>query len=113
MSRALALLWERADGDFFRRYPARQAHIRAAYAGESDGEFWSLGPHEKNRRRIILWRVPEGNPYYDPGKRPLLKIPFLAFADETIEDTDEVLLPIIEQTMSEALKKYGGGNGGV
>lgn len=109
MKSALAFLWERADGDFFRRYPARVAHIRAAYAAEQDGEFWSLGSHERNRRRIILWRVPEGNPYYDPVKRPLLRIPFLAFADETISDTDEVLVPIIDEVMRDAAKRYGAG----
>lgn len=107
MSNALAILWERADADFFRKYPARRAHIRKAYENEQHGEFWSLGPHEKNRRRIILWRVPEGNPYYEPKKRPLLRIPFLAFADETIEDTDEILLPIIDEVMRDAAKRYG------
>lgn len=106
---ALDILWERADADFFKRYPARQAHIRKSYQDECRGEFWSLGPHEKNRRCVLLWRVPEGNPYYDSAKRPLLKIPFLAFSDETIEDTDSVVLHLIEQVMSMAAKQHGAG----
>ena len=60
------------------------------------------------RRRILLWRVPKQSPYYDKIHQPLLKIPFLAFADETIEDTDDVLLPIIEGIMSEQLHAMGG-----
>lgn len=105
-SRALKVAFERSDEGFFRDHPDRRAHIRTAYLGESEGEFWSLGEHERKRRRIILWRVPEGNPFYDPAKRALLKIPFLAYADETIEDTDAVLLPIIEEVMQNALENY-------
>jgi hypothetical protein len=51
--------------------------------------------------------VPEGNPFYDPARRPLLKIPFLLFADETVEDTDEVLLPLVHQIMVDAAKEHG------
>jgi len=31
-----------------------------------------------------------------------MKIPFLAFSDETIEDRDDILLPIIEEIMLDA-----------
>ena len=101
--RALAMLWERADGVYFKGQPDRKYHIRKAYTDECKGEFWTLGPHEKDRRRILLCRVDnEGN--YLPDHK-VLKIPFLAYADETIEDTDVVLEPIIKQIMAEAFQK--------
>ena len=102
-ARALAMLWERADGVYFREHPDRRFHIRNAYVGECAGEFWTLGEHESNRRRILLSRVD-----YEMKSLPdrkVLKIPFLAFADETIEDTDDVLFPIIRDIMLEALKR--------
>ena len=100
---ALDKLWERADGTYFKRYPARRYHIRNAYKHECRGEFFSLGPHDENRRRIILTRV-------DALQEPLpnnqvMKIPFLAFADETIEDDDGILFPIVRDIMADALKR--------
>lgn len=105
---ALQLVHERSDEGFFVDHPDRHARIRRAYQGECEGEFRSLGDHKRERRRIILWRVPEGNSHFNElkktngGKLPVLKIPFLAFADETIEDSDAILLPIVHQLMSEA-----------
>ena len=61
----------------------------------------------KDRRRILVWRVPESHPDYDPKNVKILKIPFLLFADETVEDSDAVLLPIIHQLMSEKAKQLG------
>lgn len=103
------------DSQFFIDHPDRKAHIRLprkelvrtpqramVYADECAGEFFSLGEHNKNRRRILLWVVPGDNPYYKKTKRPILKIPYLLFADETVEDRDDVLLPIIHQIMCEA-----------
>lgn len=100
------------DEQFFASYPDRQCRIRlpvkqlvidrqraAHYEDECRGEFWQLGDHDKDRRRILVWRVPEGSPHYDPQRRKLLKIPFLAFADETIEDDDRVLLPLLDSIM--------------
>ena len=108
------------DQQFFAQHPDRYAHIREPrrvlertaqramhYVNESEGEFWSLGPHNKDRRRILLYRVPPHNPMYDPKKPQILKIPFLLFADETVEDRDDILLPIIEQIMADAARKYG------
>lgn len=108
------------DAQFFADHPDRYAHIRKPrpilvrtpqrsvhYEPECRGEFWSLGPHDERRRRIILWRVPKDNVHYDPDNPQILKIPFLAFGDETIEDTDVVLLPIIHQLMLEAAQKQG------
>ena len=101
--RALVKLWERADGTYFRRHSDRFYHIRNAYIGENEGEFFSLGDHDKSRRRIILCRA-------DAEQKPLpdnkvMKIPFLAFADETIEDDDDTLFPIVRDIMLDALKK--------
>jgi len=107
-NKAIALIFDNSDKNFFQDHPDRQAHIRLPYAGEADGEFWSLGEHNRARRRILIWRVPYDNPHYDKLRQPLLKIPFLAFADETIEDTDEILLPIIHTIMMEA-KQAGRG----
>jgi hypothetical protein len=108
-----------ADEDdirFFFQHPDRRAHIRsprmadveidkqraASYVGEMEREFRSLGSHKRDRRRIILWRIPEDNPYYDPKKPGILKIPFLLFADETVEDRDDILLPVLQEIMMSA-----------
>jgi hypothetical protein len=100
------------DSQWFHSHPDRQSHIRnpikiletdkqrgTRYVDECQGEFWSLGDHNKDRRRILLWKVPPDNPFYDPKKPAILKIPMLAFADESIEDTDAILLPIIDGIM--------------
>ncbi len=108
VDQALLARQDQVDAQFFVDHPDRYAHIRNTVADfESRGEFWKLGTHEPSRRRIILWRVPDTNPAYDSKKRPLLKIPFLAFADETIEDTDENLLPIVHEIMQRAAQHYG------
>ena len=105
--KALIVAFDNSDKRFFEQHPDRSAHIRLPFQGECHGEFFSLGDHNRARRRIVLWRVPRDNPHYSRLKEPILKIPFLAFADETIEDTDEVLLPIIHQIMSEAAQGAG------
>ena len=108
------------DARFFTDHPDRRARIRlpekeivvnrqraAGVVDEMEAEFRTLGDHKRDRRRVLVWRVPEGNPFYDPDRRPLLKIPFLLFADETVEDIDEVLLPLIHQIMMDEAKKHG------
>jgi len=90
------------DLQFFAGHKDRQARIRKPDGKENIGEFWSLGPHESSRRRFLLWRVPDGHPM--KMMYPFLKIPFLAFADETIEDDDKVLLPMIHSIMEDARK---------
>lgn len=103
MNRALDLFWRTADQRYFLDHPDRKAHIRNAYSTEMQGEFWSLGEHDRNRQRVILLRADnDGNFLPD---RKVLKIPFLAFADESIEDTDAVLLPIVKQMMAEAFQR--------
>src|SRR5262245_4797773 len=101
MNKALQRLWEKTDGQFFADRPDRYCHIRKPYSGECEVEFRSLGDHVKDRRRIVLWRVPSDHVYFDPRRPQILKIPFLLFADETVEDTDEVLRPIVHHLMIE------------
>jgi hypothetical protein len=104
MKTALDRLWEKADSDFFRRYPTRMYRIRHIYNGECEQEFTALGMHEARRRRVILTRV-------DALQQPLsgnkiMKIPFLAFSDEAIEDNDDVLFPIVRDILTDALKDH-------
>lgn len=113
MSDVILISTEAEDVRFFQRHRDRMARIRnpklvlvkdkqrgTRYAPECEGEFWSLGEHDKDRRRILLTRVDFfGNPL--PGNR-IMKIPFLAFSDEEIADRDDILLPLIEQIMREA-----------
>ena len=106
--KALVVAFDNSDKMFFENHKDRQAHIRLPFQGESAGEFFALGDHQRTRRRILIWRVPRDSPYYHPVKQPILKIPFLAYADESIEDSDEVLLPIIDTIMSEAAQNQGG-----
>jgi hypothetical protein len=108
------------DAQFFADYPDRRARIRlpakefvknrqraAGVVDEMEAEFRTLGDHNRDRRRVLVLRVPEISPFYDPVRRPLLKIPFLLFADETVEDNDEVLLPLVHQIMMDAAKEHG------
>lgn len=103
------------DEEFFAAFSDRQVRIRkpelvqhrdqqrsVRYLDECELEFRSLGGHDRNRRRIIVWRVPEGNPWYDPAQRKLLKVPILLFSDESVEDSDAVVLPILYEVMSNA-----------
>lgn len=96
------------DEQFFNAHPDRQARIRMPEPyNECYREFGQLGDHPSHRRRLLVWRVPKDNKFYDPKRRPLLVIPFLAFADETIENRDDVLLPIIGTIMFEQLRIGG------
>ncbi len=110
------------DEEFFSTYKDRRARIRPpsklltknkqramVYSEECASEFMSLGSHNKDRRRILVWRVPEDNPWYSKMKQPLLKIPMLLFSDETVEDDDAVLLPIIHQLMLQKREDYAHG----
>lgn len=92
------------DLEFFNDHRDRQTHIRTAFDQENQDEFRSLGFHDIGRRRILMWRVPEGSKSSVGG---IVKIPFLAFSDETIRDDDETLLPILHEIMGEAAANYG------
>ena len=103
------------DAQFFASHPDRRAHIRmpggpapfrdaqrsVRYLSESELEFRSLGPHDKSRRRIIAYRTPANHPSHP---NHIMKIPFLAFADETISDDDATLLPIVDGIMKQAAR---------
>lgn len=106
--KALIVAFDNSDKRFFQDHPDRKAHIRLLFQGEAAGEFFSLGDHNRARRRILLWRVPKNNPFRHRLGEPILKIPFLAFSDETIEDDDAILLPLIDQIMRDAAVKQGG-----
>lgn len=113
-SNDLDRLWAQSDQQFFRRNPDRYSHIRhpwsnLGYIGtsECEKEFKSLGEHFRHRRRILLWRMPEEHPLFGKFPHHILKIPFIAFADETIEDRDDILLPIIDGIMKDAARSEG------
>lgn len=102
------------DEQFFKQHPDRRARIRkpefkphrdsqraVRYMDESEIQFRQLGPHSKERRRIIAYRTPADHPSHP---NHIMPIPFLLFADETIEDRDDVLLPIIHELMTNAAK---------
>lgn len=110
------------DEQFFTQYPDRQAHIRiprmvpaidkqrrVKMVEECQGEFWSLGEHDKSRRRILLWRVPHDRWHliknHDGKTVSIMKVPFLAYADEEIADRDDVLLPILDEVMKGAVSR--------
>lgn len=100
------------DAQFFLQHPDRQTRIRlpakepfrdqqraVRYLDECEIEFRHLGGHDPKRRRIIAYKLPANHPSYP---NHIMKIPFLAFADESIRDDDETLLPIVHQIMLQA-----------
>ena len=89
------------DEAFFADFPDRKIHIRRPTSHmEFYSEFNSLGPHQYERRRVIVARVsPDVAKRF---RRELMLIPFLSFADETIEDRDDILLPILDGIMADA-----------
>lgn len=100
---ALTKVHDAADASFFLKHPDRKTHIRKPWAlggmTECEAEFQLLGPHDRTRRRLVLWKIPKNNPFYGRFKDGVLKIPFLAFADETIEDRDDILEPVVHEIM--------------
>lgn len=102
------------DAQFFIQHPDRTVRIRlpgrapykdqqrgVRYLSESEIEFRHLGPHDARRRRIIAYRTEADHPTHP---NTIVKIPFLAFADEAISDDDQTLLPILTGIMMEAAK---------
>lgn len=103
------------DIQFFTEHPRRQARIRlpvktahrdqqraVRYLDEAEIEFRHLGAHDPKRRRIIAYKLPPDHPTHP---NHIMKIPFLAFADESIRDDDETLIPIVHEIMvGEAMK---------
>lgn len=94
-----------ADRVWFKERPARKLRIREPIEGEYLVEFRGMGMHDETRRRVIVARIPAG-----VAKRYMvdfMRIPFLLFADETVEDTDEILRPILDEIMRNAAKEQG------
>lgn len=100
------------DVQFFAQHTGRQTRIRlpskvahrdqqraVRYLDEEELPFRSLGPHDPKRRRIIAYRLLIDHPSHP---NHIMKIPFLAFADESIRNDDETLLPIVHRIMMEA-----------
>ena len=99
----VAFFIEHPDRKYRIRVPGKQMVIdkqRGSHViDECEPEFRSLGDHRRDRRRIVLCRADHrGIPLAD-GK--VLKLPILLFADESIEDTDAVLGPIVFRMMIE------------
>jgi hypothetical protein len=102
------------DAQFFAQHRDRQTHIRlpgkqphrdqqraVRYLDEAELQFRQLGPHDISRRRIIAVKLPADHPTHP---NHIMQIPFLLFADETVEDRDDVLLPIVAELMIQAAR---------
>jgi hypothetical protein len=89
------------DNQWFQKHRNRKARIRLPREGEAEDEFLSLGPHNSDRRRMIIVKVRTG-----PWEGTMMPIPFLAFADEEIANEDEHLMPIVHSIMQEAKDEY-------
>ena len=100
---ALVIAFDNSDKNFFCQHLDRKAHIRLPFENECAGEFWQMGEHNRTRRRILLCRCDAQGQFLPEGR--VMKIPFLLFADETVEDRDDILLPIIQEIMQGALLK--------
>jgi hypothetical protein len=93
-----------SDTQFFIAHPDRRTRIRLPNPGEEEFAFATLGPHRADRRRILIQRVPDGS-----HLGMLMSIQFVLFGDETVEDTDAILLPIILEIMLDARKANDNG----
>lgn len=105
------------DAQFFQQHPDRQARIRlplkemrrdrqraVRYLDESELQFRSFGFHDVRRRRILVWRIWRTPANHPSHPNTIIKVPFLAFADEEIADRDDVLLPILDGIMKQAAR---------
>ena len=87
------------DVPWFHNHPHRETRVREPADREFIEEWRMLGMHHESRRRVLVWRVPENNPKRHLVADGLMRIPFLKYADETIEDNDAVLLAILDEMM--------------
>ena len=102
------------DARFFSEHPERNYHIRepakavdvvidkqraAHVVDEMEAQFLSLGTHDKKRRRVLIWRVGPGNPFYNPDAPQLIKVPIILFDGEECVDSDDCLGPILHHVM--------------
>lgn len=91
------------DLSFFLRHNGRKARIRQPLPLEAEEDYRAMGYHDPARRRMLVWRVPPDGPI--PGR--IIPIPFLVGFDETIEDDDAILLPMLADFMKDAAKELG------
>lgn len=91
------------DQLFFNSHRDRKARIRKPYGVEAEDDFRSMAPHDPERRRMLVWRVPPDGPV--PGR--IIPIPLIVGFDETIEDDDAILLPMLLEIMKDAAKDLG------
>ena len=91
------------DQLFFDAHHDRKARIRRPLPDEAEEDFRAMGYHDPARRRMLVWRVPPDGPV--PGR--IIPIPFLIGFDETIEDDDAILLPMLADFMKDAAKELG------
>lgn len=102
------------DKTFFSENPLRQARVRkpgrelakdkqraVRYLDEFELQYRSLGAHDPKMRRVIVWRMPSDNPNWNPEQPQLIPIPIIEAFEGEFADTDECLLPIIHQIMTE------------
>ena|ERR1700722_7874335 len=94
-----------SDEQFFAEHRDRHYRIRVPEMLEGETEFLSLGPHRLDRRRMIVMKA-DNSEARRQGLR-VLAIPFLLYADETVEDRDDILKPIVNEIMVDAAQKYG------
>jgi hypothetical protein len=87
------------DVQWFQDHPDRNARIRVPAFAEFMAEWQQLGMHHMSRRRVLVWRVPKKNPKRHLVPDGLMRIPFLPFADESIEDDDKTILTILDDLM--------------
>ena len=87
------------DITWFKDHRDRNARIRVPALGEFTMEWMKLGMHHESRRRVLVWRVPKKNPMRHLVPDGLMRIPFLPFADESIEDDDKTILAILDDLM--------------
>ena len=94
-----------ADRLFFNLNRDRKLRLRRPIGDEYQREFRQFGLHEERRRRVIVARVPDH--MMQRHGIDFIRVPFLMFADETVEDTDAVLAPILDEMMRDAAEGYG------
>lgn len=94
-----------ADKLFFNLNRDRNLRLRRPIDDEYQREYRQFGLHEERRRRVIVARVP----YHMMQRHNIdfIRVPFVMFADETVEDTDAVLAPILDEMMRDAAEGYG------
>ena len=88
------------DRVFFSSHKDRRLRIRLPKGDEYLQEFRGLGDHREDRRRVIVSRIPVNQ--MRRYNIDFMRIPFLLFADETVEDRDDILAPILHEIMEAA-----------